>query len=135
MSGSGKASRCKSAVGLGQYFRTTIFPCNNEVRINSVSKDKSPQTANHADHKPQRTPEQIQADIAASRERLTQTVGELQVAVKDATNPRNIAKKCLDKAKGIYVSPRGEVNLKNVGITVGVVVGFVVLRKITRRKK
>lgn len=82
----------------------------------------------------QRTPEEIKADIAASRENLTQTLGDLQVAVKDATNPRNIAKKVGDKIKGIYVSPDGQVNVKNVGITAGVIVGVVVLRKITHRK-
>lgn len=89
----------------------------------------------HAERKPDRTPAEIQADIAASRDRLTNTMGELQVAVKDATNPRNIAKKCVAKVKGIYVGPNGDVNVKNVGITVGVVVGVVVLRKITKRKK
>ncbi len=102
--------------------------------MSQVSKHQGDQNANKSASSKQRTPAEIQADIAASRENLTNTLGDLQVAVKDATNPRNIAKKVGNKIKGVYVSPDGQVNVKNVGITVGVVVGVMVLRKITHRK-
>lgn len=82
-----------------------------------------------------RTPAEIQADIDSSRENLTQTLGELQYAVKEATKPANIAKKAAAKIRGIYVSPQGEVNIKNVGITAGVVIGLVALRKFKNRNK
>lgn len=103
-------------------------------RVSQVNKHQGNQNANKPSAHKQRTPEEIKADIASSRENLTNTIGELQVAVKQATDPKNIAMKIGAKIKGIYVSPDGQVNVKNVGITVGVVVGVVVLRKITHRK-
>lgn len=78
---------------------------------------------------------EIQADIAKRRESLTQTVGQIQGQVKVAASPQNIAKKVLEKVKHAYVSESGQVNVKNVGITAGVVVSFIVIRRIARRNK
>lgn len=101
--------------------------------MSEVAK-QADQAAKHERKKP-RTPEEIQADIAASRDNLTQTLGDLQHAVKEATKPKNIAKKAAEKVKSVYVAPNGEVNVKNVGITAGVVVTYILWRRVTRRRR
>jgi len=81
----------------------------------------------------QRTIPEIEADIAASRERLVQTVSQLEVTVKRNLNPKRILAVQVKKVQSFYVDEYGGVRPERVVVTVGVVVGFVVVRKVTKR--
>lgn len=76
---------------------------------------------------------EIEADIEGSRAQLVETITELQVAVKRTFDPRRIISVQVTKVKTFYVDEYGGVRPERVAITVGVVVGVVVLRRVTRR--
>ncbi|MEI6621564.1 MAG: DUF3618 domain-containing protein [Actinomycetes bacterium] len=76
---------------------------------------------------------EIEADIEASREQLVETIVELQVAAKKTVDPRRIISVQITKVRTFYVDEYGGVRPERVAITVGVVVGFVVLRRVKRR--
>ncbi len=81
----------------------------------------------------QRTPAEIEVDIVAARDRLVATVDQLQAAVKRATNPKRILVAQLSRVKGFYVDEYGGVRPERIVVTVGVVVGVIVVRKATKR--
>ncbi len=72
-----------------------------------------------------RSADQIEADIAATRDRIAGTLDTLQDKVK----PENILKSGLAKVKGIYFKEDGGVRVERVAATAAVVVGVVLLRK------
>ena len=76
---------------------------------------------------------EIEAELEASRQNLVDTVGQLQVAVKQA--PKKFLAKQLDKVRGIYVDEYGGLRPERVVITVGVVVGVVVIRRVAKRSR
>ncbi len=79
---------------------------------------------------PARTPDEISAEIAETRNRLAGTIDQLVYRVK----PKTIAQRQLESRKASFVdadgSPRTDNILKVVGIAVGVVVAIVAIRKI-----
>ena len=77
---------------------------------------------------PAPTAAEIEADIAAARERLTSTLVQLE----DAVTPASFARRAKTTVKGVYVDEFGGIKVKNVAITAGVVVGAIVLVKIIK---
>lgn len=78
---------------------------------------------------------EIEAEIAASRDNLVKTVGELQVAVRVAFDPRRLLQRQLDRIRGFYVDEYGGVRPERVVVTVGVVVSVVVVRRAATRRR
>jgi Protein of unknown function (DUF3618) len=74
--------------------------------------------------KPSRSPEEVAAEMAEARQRLVGQVG----AIKDKVNPVNITQRRLASVRRIWVSDEGDVNIRNVAITVGVVALLVAYR-------
>ncbi|MFN8126416.1 MAG: DUF3618 domain-containing protein [Candidatus Nanopelagicales bacterium] len=73
-----------------------------------------------------RTPEEIAADMEATRQRLAENLEQL----KAETTPQALAAKARAKVTGVFVDPAtGEVRRERVAAVVGVVVGVVILRK------
>jgi hypothetical protein len=79
-----------------------------------------------------RTPEQIAADLAATRERLADTVDALVGRVQ----PKQLAGRAVANAKGYFVEPDGDVRtdrIAKIGAGVaGTVGGLLLLRKLVR---
>lgn len=80
-----------------------------------------------------RTPEQIAADLAVTRERLAATVDSLV----DRVRPAELASRAATGIKGIFVDPDGNVRTERVikiGVAVAGTVGtLILLRKLFRR--
>ncbi len=83
----------------------------------------------------QRSIADIEADIEQSRERLVETVGQLQSAVKQAVSPKHIASRAVAKVKGFYVDEYGQVRPTRVAGTVGTVAGVIVVRRVIRGRR
>jgi hypothetical protein len=81
-----------------------------------------------------RSPEQIEADIAATRARLASTVDELV----DRAHPRNVAKRQVEQAKAQVFDERGELRTQKLvavgAAVVGVVGVLVMIRKLVGRR-
>ncbi|ADB30952.1 hypothetical protein Kfla_1858 [Kribbella flavida DSM 17836] len=81
-----------------------------------------------------RSPEQIEADIAATRARLASTVDELV----DRAHPRNVAKRQVEQAKAQVFDERGELRTQKLvavgAAIVGVVGALVMIRKLVGRR-
>ncbi len=78
-----------------------------------------------------RTAAQIEADLAATRDRLTLTLDELQARLA----PSAIASRGKAKLKGIVVDESGGVRVERVAAAGAVVVGLLVLRGLFRRAR
>jgi hypothetical protein len=76
-----------------------------------------------------RTAAEIQSEMDATRERLAETIAQLQ----DALQPKNIMNRQVEKVKSFYVDEYGAVRPEKVAATVGVVVAGVVVIKVTKR--
>lgn len=78
-----------------------------------------------------RTPDEITAEIAETRERLASTIDQLAYRVK----PKTIISRQLAAVKAKFVNPDGSVNTATVAKVAAGVAGFVVvvvvLRKVT----
>lgn len=78
-----------------------------------------------------RTPDQITAEIAETRERLAATIDNLV----DRAAPKTILSRQLESIKSRFVKPDGSPDVQMIGKVAGGVVGFVVLvvaiRKVT----
>ncbi|WP_221933671.1 DUF3618 domain-containing protein [Aeromicrobium piscarium] len=76
------------------------------------------------------SPDQLVDEIEDIRIRLAGTIDELI----DRSNPKNVARRQLDKVKARFVTPDGSVRVENVvpvvAITVAVVGGIVVVRRL-----
>jgi hypothetical protein len=81
-----------------------------------------------------RSPEQIEADIAATRARLASTVDELV----DRAHPKNVAKRQVEQAKAQVFDERGELRTQKLvavgAAVVGVVGVLVMFRKLVGRR-
>lgn len=75
---------------------------------------------------------EIEADIAVSRENLLKSIEQLEGAVKETVDPRRIVYVQIGRVRAFYIDEYGGVRPERVAATVGVVVGVIVLRKITR---
>lgn len=77
-----------------------------------------------------RTPDEIAAEIAETRNRLAGTIDQLVYRVQ----PKTITQRGLASVKASFVNPDGSLKkdqvLKVAGVAVGVVVTIVTLRKI-----
>ena len=80
-----------------------------------------------------RTPEEIEADMNATRERLAATLAQLQDTVEETFAPRNILNRQVAKVRGYYIDEYGAVRPERVAKTVGIVVATVVVIKVTRK--
>jgi hypothetical protein len=76
-----------------------------------------------------RTVAQIESDMDATRERLTETISQLQ----EALAPKNIMHRQMEKVKSFYFDEYGAVRPEKVAVTVGAVVAGVVVIKVTKR--
>ncbi len=74
---------------------------------------QSPQTP-----PPARPPQEIQADIAAARENLADTID----AITERMQPANIAERAKDRVVAFYHKDDGSVDMVKAGVTAGVVV-------------
>jgi hypothetical protein len=79
---------------------------------------------------PARTPDEISAEIAETRNRLAGTIDQLVYRVK----PKTIAQRQLETTKASFTNADGSLRtdkiLKVVGVAVGVIVAIVAIRKI-----
>jgi hypothetical protein len=91
---------------------------------------KSEQSAKSAT---KRSIPEIEAEIAASRDHLVETVEQLQVAVKKTIDPKRIISVQVMKVRGFYIDEYGGVRPERVAGTVGVVVGIIVVRRVGKR--
>lgn len=78
-----------------------------------------------------RTLGQIETDLGETRERLVQTLGELQTALK----PGNIAKRQARKVRDFYIDDEGEVRVDRVAGTAAVLVSLVAVRRAWKRAR
>ncbi len=76
-----------------------------------------------------RTPEEIEADIAATRARLASTVDELV----DRAHPRNVAKRQIEQAKLQVVDERGQLRTQKILAVGGAAAGIFAVLLLTRR--
>ncbi len=72
----------------------------------------------------------IESDMDATRARLSATLDEL----KFAAQPKNIANRQIQKVKSFYTDEYGAVRVDRVAMTVGVVVGLLVVRRVWRSR-
>jgi hypothetical protein len=68
-------------------------------------------------------PDVIVRDIEATRDRLAGTIDE----IVDRTNPKNIARRTLDRVKGRFVNPDGSPRMETIAPVAGAVVGTVIV--------
>lgn len=80
-----------------------------------------------------RTIEEIEAEMAETRQRLETTLTQLSGAVKEAVDPRNILHRQLVKVQAYYIDEYGAIRPERVMVTAGVIVGTVVVFKTTKR--
>ena len=76
-----------------------------------------------------RTAEQIEADIAATRARLASTVDELV----DRAHPKNVAKRQVEQAKAQVFDERGQLRTQKIAAVGGAAVGVVAVLLLIRR--
>ena len=77
-----------------------------------------------------RSLDQVEAELAATRVRLANTVDDLAEAV----SPQELARRQAEKAKALFVEPDGTVRTERVAKVVGVVVGLLALRGVVRHR-
>ncbi len=75
------------------------------------------------------TPEEIEAEIAATRARLASTVDELV----DKAHPRNIAKRQVERARSQIFDENGNLRTQKIGSVAGAIAGVLVLLLLVRR--
>jgi Protein of unknown function (DUF3618) len=77
-----------------------------------------------------RTPEQIEADLDAARERLASTVDTLS----EELTPQAFARRAADTARNFFTTPDGQLRTDRVMKVAAVVVGLLVLRRLVRHR-
>lgn len=77
----------------------------------------------------QRSPDEIEAEIAETRARLARNVDDLA----QEANPAALAAKLVDRVRGFYVEPSGALRTDRAAKTAAAVIGFLVFRGIVRR--
>ncbi len=78
---------------------------------------------------PKQDPDAIVRDIEATRHRLAGTIDE----IVDRTNPKNAARRTLERVKARFVDPDGSPRLENIVPVAGAALGAVVLIVVVRR--
>jgi hypothetical protein len=78
-----------------------------------------------------RTPDQIERDIEATRERLAVTVDELATRVK----PKNLARQAGEAARAQVIDPSGAVRTDRVAVIAALVMLFAALSLLRRRRR
>ena len=76
-----------------------------------------------------RTPDQITAEIAETRERLATTIDTLVYRAA----PKTILQRRLEAIKAKFVTPEGSPDMQMIGKVAGGVAGFVVLIVVIRK--
>jgi Protein of unknown function (DUF3618) len=71
-----------------------------------------------------RTPEQLEADIEATRLRLAGTVD----AIAERVSPANVAHRALERLKAQVVDDRGDLRMDRIAIIAGVGVALIGLK-------
>lgn len=104
-------------------------PTDAKLPAKSSAKDGKDEVAKADTKPPARSMAEIEAEMAATRERLAATVGQLQ----EALQPKNLLRLQVEKVKGFYVDEYGAVRPERVAGTVGVVVVSVVVVKVVKR--
>ena len=106
---------------------------SSEAKPGSAAVDKtekkSKATATVQAQPVNRSVADIEADMEATRKRLSATLDDLKVATK----PANLFRKQVDNVKAFYVDDYGGLRVERVAATVGVVVALVVVRRTWRR--
>ena len=77
----------------------------------------------------QRDPDQLVADIEATRNRLASTIDQ----IVDRANPKNVARRGAENVKAKFVAPDGSVRMETVAPVAGALVGVIVLVVVLRR--
>lgn len=72
----------------------------------------------------QRSVAQIEADMAATRERLARTMDDLQ----DSVSPHALRQRAVDRVRGFYLDEFGGIRPARVAVTAAVLVGWLLLR-------
>lgn len=80
---------------------------------------------------PERSLDEIESDLDATRARLADRLDELQAYV----SPKNVAQRQLDKVRGVFVDEYGGVRPDRVLMAAGVVVAIVGLGVLRRRRR
>ena len=79
---------------------------------------------------PERSLDQVEADLAAARIRLAGTVDDLAEAV----SPQELARRQAERVKAVFVAPDGSPRVDRIAKTAAVVVGLIVLRALVRSR-
>jgi Protein of unknown function (DUF3618) len=77
-----------------------------------------------------RTPQQIEADLDAARDRLSSTVDTLS----EELTPQAMVRRLADNARGFFTAPDGQLRQDRVIKVAAVVVGLLVLRSLVRHR-
>lgn len=77
-----------------------------------------------------RTPEQIEADLAATRERLTRNLADLS----DAVSPAGLRVRASGQARRVFLDEFGGIRPERVAAAAAIVAGLVWLGRLTRRR-
>jgi len=89
---------------------------------------KAPETV---PHQVRRSPDQIERDIEATRERLAVTVDQLATRVK----PKNLARAAGETARAQVVDPSGALRTDRVAMIAALVLLFAALSLLRRRRR
>jgi anti-sigma factor RsiW len=76
-----------------------------------------------------RTPEEIEAEIAATRERLASTVDELV----DKAHPRNVVKRQVEQARSQVFDAEGNLRTEKIATVAGAIAAVLVVLLLIRR--
>jgi hypothetical protein len=76
-----------------------------------------------------RTPEEIEAEIAATRARLASTVDELV----DKAHPRNVAKRQVEQARAQVFDAEGNLRTERIATVAGAIAAVLAVLLIVRR--
>jgi hypothetical protein len=95
----------------------------------SVTTNEEDGVASGSNAPANREPDQIVADIEATRDRLASTIDQ----IVDRANPKNVARRGLESVKAHFVAPDGSVRMENVAPVAGAVAGVIVLAVVIRR--
>lgn len=78
-----------------------------------------------------RTQAQIEADLEATRDRLAGRLHNLAAYV----TPKAVVQRQVDKAKSVYVDEFGGIRPTSVLVTAGVVIGYLAIHALRRRRR
>ena len=80
---------------------------------------------------PPRSMDEIEAELDATRQRLAGRIDELEEYVQ----PKNVARRQLDKVRGVFVDEYGGIKPDRVLLAAGVVVALVGVSALLRRRR